>query len=136
MLRHLTCSVRVVALVAAVALSWTWVAPYAARLAHGTVVCCCGEHDADEPCGCPTCPAKAGAGAEDAHEHSPDLTTIGACAPIKASIAALMPFVMPPVLPAQRIDPRPRRLPRPPDPRLPASLVEAPDVPPPERWRA
>jgi hypothetical protein len=125
-----------VALVAAVALSWTWVAPYASRLAQGTVVCCCGEHDAHEPCACPTCPAKAGAGGHDFHEHPPDLTTIGSCAPVKASVAALIPFVMPPLLPSRRIEPRPRRLPRPPDARLPASLVHAPDVPPPERRHA
>jgi hypothetical protein len=125
--------VRIVALVAAVALSWTWMAPFVSRLADSTVVCCCGEHEAHEPCGCPTCPAKAHASDHGSHAHPSDLTTIGACAPVKAAVAALMPFVMPAPLSRHRIDQPPERLPRPPDTRLPASLVQAPDLRPPER---
>lgn len=44
------------------------VAQMAVAAQAGSVVCCCGEHAADDDCGCPDCPSAVGDASDD-HDH-------------------------------------------------------------------
>jgi hypothetical protein len=47
---------RLVALLAVIALSWQSVGVVNAFEYDPRAHCCCGDHDASDPCGCPECP--------------------------------------------------------------------------------
>jgi hypothetical protein len=68
-----------------------------AGVAWGTIDCCCGEHEADLPCGCPDCP---GADHDDdsgpARDGLPHIERCGANAQW-VSPATVPPFVAPTV---------------------------------------
>jgi len=44
-----------------------------------TVTCCCGEHEAGEDCGCPSCPAATGDESDDPDDGEPGPSTIRRC---------------------------------------------------------
>jgi hypothetical protein len=140
MLRLLLAASRRVA--AAVAIVLLFALPLA-QVARGAVIagevhCCCGDHSADEACGCPDCPAAAhphdgddGGGGDDHDDHdgAPPTTSFGACGAEgqELSVGAFPPFILPPTTSITTALRSPRSIPppdaTPPDPLIDRSIV-------------
>jgi hypothetical protein len=101
----------------------------------GEVHCCCGDHAADEDCGCPECPSASHAHDEDDgddhdDEDAPPSTSFRACGAEGQSytVGAFPPFLVPAVPTVIATLRSPRVIPSP-DATPPAPLIDRSIVP-------